>query len=146
MGVIHIVLYDEEALAVKNNETSSDTQRDIWLYYGRNTGHGHKDTLNIGVHAYGLDIAPDLGYPEETGAQPNRIEWVSNTVSHNTVVVDKSKQGDIFVGTPLHFDDSEMVDIIDVDAKEVYPQTEMYRRTLALIKVDDEISYGVDFF
>ena len=146
MGVIHIILFDEEALAIKNDDTLTDTQRDLWMYYGRNTGHGHKDTLNLGVHAYGLDIAPDLGYPEETGEQPNRVEWVSNTVSHNTVVVDKSKQSDVYVGTPVHFDDSEMVDVFDVDAKEAYPQTEMYRRTVAMVKVDDEISYGIDFF
>ena len=146
MGLIDLVLFDEEALRIKNDETLSDTQRDIWLYYGRNTGHGHKDTLNLGVHAYGLDVAPDLGYPEETGEQPNRMEWVSNTISHNTVVVDKQKQADSYVGTPIHFDDSEMVDIVDVDARAVYPQTEMYRRTVATVKVDDESSYSVDFF
>lgn len=146
MGVIHIMLFDEEASRKKNDSTLIDTQRDIWIYYGRNTGHGHKDTLNIGVHAYGLDLSPDLGYPEETGSQPNRMEWVSNTVSHNTVVVDKSKQNDIYVGTPIHFDDGDMIDLIDVDAKEVYPQTDMYRRIVAMIKVNDEISYGVDFF
>lgn len=147
MGIIHLVLFDEEALKLKEDESNFDTQRDFWMYYGRsNTSHAHRDQLNLGVHAYGLDLSPDLGYPEETGEQPHRMEWVSNTVSHNTVVVDASKQRDTYDGTPLHFDDSDMVKVMDIDSSEAYSQTEMYRRTLAMIKVDDEISYGVDFF
>lgn len=147
MGLIHLVLYDKAALAIKEDANNSDTQRDFWMYYGRtNTSHAHRDQLNLGVHAYGLDVAPDLGYPEETGDQPNRVEWVSNTVSHNTVVVDKSKQVEAYDGTPLHFDNTDAVKVIDVDSRKAYSNTEMYRRTVAMVKVDDDISYGVDFF
>ncbi|HOJ11648.1 MAG TPA: S-layer homology domain-containing protein, partial [Clostridiales bacterium] len=147
MGVIHIVLFDNESLKVKNDTTLLNTLRDFWMYYGRtNTSHAHRDQLNLGVHAFGLDISPDLGYPEETGDQPNRVEWVSNTVSHNTVVVDKTKQNDYYGGAPIHFDDSDTVDVMDVDSTGAYSQTQMYRRTVAMVKVDDEISYGVDFF
>ncbi|NMB98490.1 MAG: hypothetical protein GYA02_18090 [Clostridiaceae bacterium] len=121
-------------------------QRDVWMYYGRNTGHGHRDTLNIGIHAYGLNLAPDLGYPEDTGINPDRFEWTSNTISHNTVVVDRTRQSMQVVGIPKHFDKTELVKLMDIEAPLVYPQTNMYRRTTAMIKVNDEHSYIVDFF
>lgn len=147
LGVRKMLLLNKEAQTIRDNALlKGDTQRDIWMYYGRNTGHGHKDTLNLGMHAYGLDIAPENGYPEQTGPYPSRMGWTQNTVSHNTVVVDNSKQKDEYVGIPHHFDDSDMVKLIDVEAPNVYTQTQMYRRTTALIKVDDVNSYTVDFF
>lgn len=123
-----------------------DTQRDIWMYFGRNGGHGHKDSLNLGLHAFGMDLAPDLGYPDVTGSDPKRMEWTENTIAHNTVVVDKSKQGASVVGIPHHFDDSADVKLIDVEVPHAYSQTDMYRRTTSMIRVDEEHSYAVDFF
>ena len=147
IGLRNLVLLNKDAEeAKKANDIYGNQQRDVWMYYGRNTGHGHKDTLNLGVHAYGLNLAPDLGYPEYTGADPKRLQWINNTISHNTVVVDKTKQGDSWVGMPRHFDESELVSLMDIEASDVYSQTEMYRRTTAMINVDDANSYVVDFF
>lgn len=147
MGVRKLLLLNAEAQKMRDNAVlKGDTQRDVWLYYGRNTGHGHNDTLNLGMHAYGLDIAPENGYPEQTGPYPSRMAWTENTSSHNTVVVDEQKQKDEYSGIPYHFDDSDMVKLIDVEAPGVYTQTDMYRRTTAMIKVDDTNSYTVDFF
>lgn len=123
------------------------TLRDLWMYYGRTDWHGHRDTLNIGLHAFGLDVAPDLGYPEyAVSTDTHRTEWVNNTVSHNTVVVDRSKQQAQIVAQPRHFDDAGQVKLIDVEAPDVYPQTDLYKRTTAMIRVDDANSYAVDFF
>ena len=53
------------------------------------------------MSAFGLNLAPDLGYPEQTGSQPNRMEWVRTTLSHNTVVVnEKEHNGNDYVETP----------------------------------------------
>jgi hypothetical protein len=123
-----------------------DNARDLWLYHGRNPTHGHKDTLNIGLFAFGLDLSPDLGYPERTGPDPMRMEWVNHTVSHNTVLVDKGVQRNQWIGIPHHYDATFRIKLIDVEAPEVYPQTDMYRRTVALIRVDDLNSYAVDLF
>lgn len=126
---------------------AENTLRDLWMYYGRNTGHGHKDTLNIGLHAFDLDLSPDLGYPEfADNRNMNRFQWVNNTISHNTVIVDEAKQGNQWVATPKHFDDTEQVKLLDVEAPQVYPETDLYKRTTAMIKVDDANSYAVDFF
>ena len=50
------------------------------------------------------------------------------------------------VGDPLHFDDAGAVKLMDVEANKVYPETDSYRRTVVMVQVSDEISYGVDFF
>ncbi len=130
-----------------NAATAKNTMRDIWVYFGRNSGHGHQDTLNLGMDAYGLDIAPELGYPEATSYTPNRLQWVEPTISHNTVVINEGNHDKtIKHGYPLHFDDTETVKLIDVDASNVNSNAEKYRRTVVMIKASDDVSYGVDFF
>ena len=121
--------------------------QDFWVYSGSTTGHGHADGLNLGLSAYGLNMAPDLGYPRHTGPEHNRIQWVSSTISHNTVVVDEQAQLCLQDrGLPLHFDNGGWVRLLDCDKHKVYPQTEVYRRTVVMVDVDDTVSYGVDFF
>jgi hypothetical protein len=128
-------------------EAGDSTLRDLWLYYGHNGGHGHCDTLNIGIHAFGIDLMPDLGYPEQANpADMHRLEWVKHVVSHNTVQVDRHNPSTQWVATPKHYDNSEIVKLIDVEAPLLYPQTDLYKRTSALIRVDDNNSYAIDFF
>lgn len=148
MGVRSLNLLDEQARAIRDHAgPQGNMLRDFWMYYGRNIGHGHSDTLNLGLNAFGLDLSPDLGYPEfADGIDMHRAQWVVNTISHNTVVVDKKKQAGQWVADPKHFDDSDMVKLIDVEAPKVYPQTELYKRTTAMIKIDEANSYAVDFF
>ncbi|MBP1988641.1 S-layer homology domain-containing protein [Paenibacillus eucommiae] len=146
MALFELALLDGQAQTVRNG-MGSNTLRDMWMYYGRNYAHGHADNLNLGLIAFGLDLSPDLGYPESTQAtDTHNHEWVRNTISHNTVVVDQTKQGEQWSGTPKQFDDGSMVKLIDVEGDDVYPQTELYKRTSAMIHVDDANSYVVDFF
>jgi len=120
---------------------------DFWMYTGSTTGHGHHDGLNLGISAYGLNMAPEMGYPRHTGPEHNRIQWVSATISHNTVVVDEKTQlGLQDRGEPLHFADCGWARLMDGDKRKVYPQTDIYRRTVVMVDVDDTVSYGVDFF
>lgn len=121
---------------------------DVWMYFGSNGGHGHRDTLNMGMTAFGLNFMPDLGYPEKTGYQPNRLQWVRSTFSHNTVMVDGVEQtiNEEARGKIKHFDDGEKVKLLDVDAGYVYPQCEEYRRSMVNIAISEELSYTVDFF
>ncbi|MBQ6845500.1 MAG: heparinase II/III family protein [Oscillospiraceae bacterium] len=123
-------------------------KNDVWMYFGSNGGHGHRDTLNLGMTAYGLNFLPDLGYPEKTGYQPNRLQWVRSTLSHNTVMVDGREQGinEEIRGKIKHFDVGKRVSVLDVDASYVYPQCEEYRRSIVNISIEGEESYIVDFF
>ena len=129
-----------------NAATETNTQRDFALYFGMTNGHGHRDTLNLYMSAFGLNVAPDLGYPKATGTDANRLQWVQTTISHNTVVVDEKEQPSVgFTGKAQHFDDAGRVKLMDV-ASDIYSQCDEYRRSVIMVEVDDEISYGVDFF
>ncbi|HBN85446.1 MAG TPA: hypothetical protein DDZ89_16570, partial [Clostridiales bacterium] len=124
-----------------------NTLRDFSIYFGIGNSHGHNDALNLGIDAFGLNLAPDLGYPEDTGTQPNRVQWVSKPLSHNTVMVNGKAQNSLTTAaTPLHFDDSGRVKVMDIDATKANPETQEFRRTLVMIQAEDETSYGVDFF
>lgn len=120
--------------------------RAAWIYYGRSAGHGHRGTLNLGLYGFGVDLSPDLGYPEYADAGARRHEWTSNTIAHNTVVVDAKPQGHQWVSLPRGFGATERVQMVDVEAPEVYPQTSAYRRVTAQIEVDEANSYAVDVF
>ena len=142
------VLRDGSYNPASNVSETYDTQRDFWMYFGRTSGHGHTGSmLNLGIHAYGLDMAPDLGYPEATGRDPNRMQWINTSLSHTAVSVNDKNQGTCTSnGIPLHFDDTGRVKVMDVDTPQVFANTDIYRRTVVMVKADDEVSYGFDFF
>ena len=141
------ILRDGEFINSDNAANIVDTRRDFWLYYGRNAGHGHPDALNLGIEAYGMNMAPELGYPEATGNDPNRAQWINNTISHNTVVVNETKQASLQQPAKiLHYDDAGNVKLMDVDSPLSYAATDIYRRTVVMVEVSDEVSYGIDFF
>ncbi len=124
-----------------------DNRRDTWMWYGSTLpAHAHRDVLQMGIDAYGFNFTPDLGYPEATGTDPNRVQWVNATISHNTVLVNNEGQNAANVGTPLHFDDAGMVGIIDVETPDVYDVTDIYRRTLVTVKASESDAYTLDFF
>ncbi|SEP28815.1 Heparinase II/III-like protein [Halogranum amylolyticum] len=141
--------------ALRAGSAAQGTGRGVWTYYGRNafgpdsgygTSHCHRDTLNLGLFGHGLNLAPDLGYPEETGDWPKRWNWTANTISHNTVVVNERKQDKQWVSSPQRFDHTDRVQVFDIEADDAYEETDMYRRATAQVTVDDSDSYIVDFF
>ena len=114
--------------------------RALSLYYGRNTGHGHKDTLNIELFGFGLNLMPDLGYPEFASADwPSRFEWTSHTISHNTVIVDRVWQQRNVCGKANFVTEGKGVAAAEVFASEPYPQTSLYQRTVAMVDVSPEL-------
>ncbi|CAN7158724.1 carbohydrate binding domain-containing protein [Paenibacillus sp. LjRoot153] len=149
MGVRVLNLLNADARALRDARVDEEsTLRDTWMFFGRNSSHGHRDTLNIGVHGFGLDLSPDLGYPEYAdNVDMHRAQWVVNTISHNTVNVDARKQKEnLWAADPKHFDQTDLVKLIDVESPDVYTQTSLYKRTTAMIKADDVNSYTVDLF
>ncbi len=141
-GTDHLPAY---GLAILRSGTG-EHQRALTLYYGRNMGHAHKDTLNIGLYGYGLDLMPDIGYPEHATVWPSRYEWTSNTISHNTVVVDRKKQAESFSGTARFVKQGEGISAVEVYADKVYPQASLYQRTTALVDASEKSFYVVDIF
>lgn len=131
---------------------SGAAKRAAWVYYGRSmVPHGSRDILNLGLYGFGLDLAPDHGYPEATDYSNFSAEWTKNTIAHNTVVVDATAQAGEFadyqwVATPRGFASGDRVSFVDVEAPEAYPQTSLYRRATAMVTIDETNSYLVDVF
>ena len=122
-------------------------QYDTWMYYGRTEqSHAHRDMMQLGVDAYGLNMSPDLGYPEATALTPNRYEWVKATISHNTVVVNGDSQTEQYSAKSYHYDSTDAVKLVDADGAVAYDETDIYRRTAVQIAVSDTIGYTLDFF
>jgi hypothetical protein len=111
------------------------------------SGHGHKDRLNIGLYYRGMDITPDLGNPEYKDSKwPKRAGWTKNTLSHNTVMVGARHQEATWTGRCAMFATSEGLGVVEVSSPDVYPETRDYRRTLAVVDLDDRESYVLDIF
>ncbi|MBQ9986206.1 MAG: Ig-like domain-containing protein [Oscillospiraceae bacterium] len=125
-----------------------DTQRDFWLYFGGATSHNNHDQLSLGIEAFGIGMTTDLGYPEATGHDPNRAQWMNPTISHNAVVVNETSQTrSAFSHVPLHYDAKDTrVKVLDVDGTPSYTVTDEYRRTIVMVDYDSDVSYGIDFF
>lgn len=118
------------------------------MYYGHGGGHGHYDSLNFEMFAYGHRIMPDLGYPEYASAHhKKRFAWTSHTISHNTVLVDASRQANKEAGRLQAFASVPAVQYVDVRSEDVYPGiVDRYQRALALVRVSDSEAYAVDVF
>ncbi len=118
----------------------------VWLYSGRMAKHGHWDRLNLGLYGYGLDLAPDLGYPDyPTVDSPNYWGFQNNTVSHNTVVVDAKRQKAVRAGMTQAFLADTPVKVMEVDGNGVYDAAQTYRRTVLQVPTDRGF-YVVDLF
>jgi hypothetical protein len=118
----------------------------LWMNFGMNRGHGHADRLNLGLLSGGVDLLPDLGYPDfATRYYPKRAEWTSNTISHNTVVVDRARQRSGGTGRLRCLKLLPGIRVAEV-AADGYPQTQEYRRLVALVETPDRRVYGVDLF
>ena len=142
------ILRDGDSYDSAQGSTRTNSLRDAWIYFGAAKSHAHQDNLNLGIEAFGLNLAPDNGYPERTGKDANRYQWHNSTIAHNTVTVDgkPSTKPNENNGLPMHFDDTSFVKLVDVDANASYDVTDKYRRTLVMVKVNDDISYTMDFF
>ena len=142
------ILRDGNKYASASSATATNNLRDFWMHFGKTGGHAHTDLMNISVGAFGLNLTPDLGYPALTGKDPERLQWTSGTLAHNTVMVGDASQDAITetLGRPYHFDDAGAVKLIDADGARAYKETDIYRRTLIMVEVNDDVAYGVDFF
>lgn len=122
-----------------------DEPKCVWMYYGRNTGHGHRDTLMLGLYAYGVFLNPDHGYPCFADGNHERRCWTVNTISHDTVMVDEHPGRNHIVGIPHHFDAGKFVSVMDVEAPLIYEKTSCYRRSSIVVNIDN-FTYVADFF
>ncbi len=119
-------------------------QRGALLRYGATLNHGQFDELGINFYAAGRELSNDPGH----SSAHYRSGWTRRTVSHNTVVVDEKSQltADSSGGSLNYFSAGEGYSIVDASNELAYDETDLYRRTLALIDTSSENSYLVDIF
>ena len=120
--------------------------RAMWMYYGRNTGHGHRDRLNLGLYAENLDLMPDLGYPEYASGRPKDLIWTRNSISHNVVIVDDKIQQGGYTGHLLLFDPTGKARVVCAESDGIYKGMTTYRRLSTLVDVSARRGYVADFF
>ena len=147
-------------------------QRDATLFYGGVRGHAHYDPLMLGLHGFGRDLLPNIGYPQSWNFA---YAWEWSLFTHNTVVVDRDEKpcstviGSITVWSPGENDAADSpvgrpdarpagvsgVQVIEA-SKRPYrineprgqkgPDVTDYRRMVALVDISQEQWYAVDIF
>jgi hypothetical protein len=137
-------LLDGYGMAILGNRVNTTAAA---IYYGQRHGHGHFDRLNLDLFAHGTVISPDLGYPDAMNDfVPGIYTWSKNTISHNAVTVDAHRQLGEGPGEVQLFADSPFARVVDIEAKETYPQCSSYRRAVIMVDVGEGQSYFVDIF
>ncbi len=99
------------------------------LHYSGNWGHDHHDMLNLILWAYGEELISDFGK-----IMTYRL-FADGSWGHNLVVVDRKNQERVSRPGCLlswHAPANE-VQVVEASEPAVYPQCDVYRRTLFLI-------------
>jgi hypothetical protein len=119
----------------------------LWMYYGRNGGHGHLDRLNYSIYAFNTDLTPEMAYPEFMNSTwAKRKAFTMNTIAHNTVTVDKKPQTTNWTGYPRYYASSPDFGVAEVESSNVYPGTSEYARAISFIGAPGDNAYAVDIF
>jgi hypothetical protein len=127
------------------------SERAAWLSYDVGGGHGHRNGMNLGLFALGLDLMPDFGYPpvQFGGWGSEKANWYTSTFAHNTVVVDGKEQDFGAAGATKFWSASEDgFSAITASGEAMYASAgvKTYQRTVAMVDTSDKDSYVVDIF
>ena len=131
-------------------------ERAVWTHYLPVMHiHGHVDTLNLGLYAFGLDLMPDCGYPpiQFGGWHTDKARWYGKIWAHNLVVVDRredlhyyasEEKGSLRGETKLWYDKDD-IHAFSVSAPERMG-TSLYERTVCMVDLDEKNSVVFDLF
>ncbi|MGC9327583.1 MAG: heparinase II/III domain-containing protein [Candidatus Hinthialibacter sp.] len=121
-------------------------RRAVWLDHDAGGRHSHRDGLNIGMFAKGLDLLPDFGYPPVGygGWGAPKAVWYTQTAAHNTVAVDEKDHAAADGKTTL-WGTGKRFDIVRVSAPDLIAG-ERFERTIAKIDLSEEDFYVIDLF
>jgi len=131
------------------------------VFFGSNCGHGHRDTMNLFLYGFGIDLMPDFGTPSFKTINPLYPRWEANMISHNTAMIPQTEPFSeeianrpnaffydtihcIKGGSLLHYYTDEKVSIIAADAPHLYDAP--FRRTVVTVDLDGQSRYLADLF
>lgn len=96
--------------------------------------HRHCDQLHFEIFAEDAPMMPDFGYPDSASADdPERSGFYENTVSHNTVVVDRHKQAKAWARALCH-DTKGFAKRMSAESPAAY-NLPLYRRNIMTIEI-----------
>jgi hypothetical protein len=132
---------------------SGEDQRDVTMFYGGLRGHAHYDPLMFGMHGFGRDLLPNVGYPQSWNFA-HAWEW--SLFTHKTVVVDRDeKPSSTTNGSLVTWYQGDGVQVMEASKRpyrrdqprgEDGPDVTDYRRLSALIDLGHDQFYAVDIF
>lgn len=125
---------------------SGENARALWLAYDSDGRHSHANGLNLGLFAKGIDLLPDFGYPpvQYGGWEAPKAMWYRNTISHNTVMVDRQNHLPAAGETTL-WAIGKTVQALRVNGPKLIGG-QQFERTLVLVEISPEDFYVVDLF
>lgn len=137
----------EWGLAVLRSQ--QDPSACLWLDYDSGGRHGHRDMMNLGFFALGLDLMPDNGYPpvQYGGWDSDPVRWYMSTAAHNTVVVNGENTPGGYpptLGTTDLWVEGEIMQAVRASAPP-FGSASRYERSALLIDVPGR-AYAVDVF
>lgn len=140
-------LFDDSGIAILRAGDSAATRMHVPFTFSRGAyGHGHPDKLAINVFRYGYDFTADLGYPT-TWTDIKSGGWEKHTASHCLVMLDEGGQTGNVTGKLGYFATEPPCDVVEASCETAYPQTSLYRRTVALVRDSrGEPLYVADIF
>lgn len=117
-------------------------------FHGYRGSHAHRDSLAFDLYAHGQKLMPDPGYPDFMNGYVSGIfSWSQNTAAHNAVMVDRTQQTGRGPAQVTRFHGGSPIQLLEMDGSEdIYPQVDLYRRTLVLVETGTQQAYLVDFF
>lgn len=120
-------------------------ERILWLDYDSGGQHSHRDGMNLGLFAKGLDLMPDFGYPpvQYGGWGAPRAQWYVRSMAHNTVVVDGNDTS-VAKGTTTLWADGRQFHAIRAACPEMIGGR--YERTAAMVDIGAKDAYVIDVF
>jgi len=124
-----------------------NSRRVLWLDYDSGCGrHSHRDGMNLGLYALGLDLLPDFGYPpvQFGGWGSSRARWYTQTAAHNTVLVDGRDLANAPGKTTL-WAEGEWFRAVRASGPRMIGGKQ-YERTAALVDASDTAAYVLDVF
>ena len=154
--------YEKWKLALLHSGKGKD-RRGAFLDFDSGGRHGHKDGMNIGIFAKGIDMLPDLGYPpvHRPGSWGSKyFYWYRSCASHNTVIVDgkehrdfafdriDGKRSDTYLsdsGEMTMFGAGRLIKAVSADDPKI-AGVKRFERLLAMIDIDEKDSYFFDVF
>jgi hypothetical protein len=140
--------YHFPAYGMANLQAGEDVNRSaVSFFYGDHQAHKHYDQLNILLFSHDNVLLTDIGYPEQTDPFNHRLYgFFTNTVAHNTVVVDAERQ----VRGPGRLHALSMkgfAQVVDASCEGAYPdRVSLYRRANMLVEATPEQHYLFDIF